>query len=200
MVKGSALSLIATIMPGYFLISWFGLQGIVMVLIIGYLLFCVLSIWVDFMGAPFVPTSGKLVKEILLGAGVQRDKYLIDLGCGEGRVVITAAGDFGMQALGVDLNPFLIGFARFRAKIAGVRNAKFKVENLFKADVSKADYIFLFLMPKTLEKLALKLERECKKDAIIIAHGFLIKPWGKPYKTVGRKQFSTYYYKIRKSE
>lgn len=159
------------------------------------IVFLLLGMWADLKGAPFVPTSAGVVKEILSRARLKKGSMFVELGCGDGRVTRTAVREFGVRGVGVDLNPMLIWFARLMTR--GLKNIRFIRENLFKVDLRQADVIFLFLLPETLVKLGPKMEKECKKGTIVISHGFKIKGCeSKLIDEIQRKVFPTYYYKV----
>lgn len=144
-------------------------------------------------GSPYVPTKSKKILEILKYAYLKKGKLFIELGSGDGRIVRWAVKEYHVKGIGVDINPLLI----FWSKILGGKNVKFEVKNIFDTDLKKADYIYLFLMPKLIEKLTFKMEKELKKGSIVISHGFPIKGWEKKlYKKLEGNPFSTYYYKI----
>ncbi|PJC80774.1 hypothetical protein CO008_00990, partial [Candidatus Roizmanbacteria bacterium CG_4_8_14_3_um_filter_36_12] len=113
---------------------------------------------------------------------------------GDGRIVRTAVKHYNVKGVGIDINPLLI----FWAKILGTNGIQYKLENIFETDLKQSDYIYIFLMPKLIEKLALKMNKEVKKGAIVISHGFPIKGWEKKLiKTLKRIPFSTYFYRVR---
>ncbi|QQG43897.1 MAG: methyltransferase domain-containing protein [Candidatus Roizmanbacteria bacterium] len=154
--------------------------------------------WSSIMGSPYVPTKKKELINFLKEARIKKGQIFLELGCGDGRVVKTAVKEYAAKGIGIDINPTLIFWAKFIAKLTKVSGIEFKVQNIFKTDVSKADFIYLFLMPKLLEKLKTKFEEESKKNAVIISHGFKILGWEKyNYKTIVNKPFPTYYYKLR---
>jgi precorrin-6B methylase 2 len=103
--------------------------------------------------APWVPTSPELVQKMLDLAEVTPRDFVIDLGSGDGRNVIAAAKR-GARALGVEYDPDLVGLSRRLAKEAGVAGkATFVQGDMYKADVSKATVLALFLVPENLDKL-----------------------------------------------
>ncbi|MFH0979330.1 MAG: SAM-dependent methyltransferase, partial [Candidatus Roizmanbacteria bacterium] len=113
---------------------------------------------------------------------------------GDGRIVRTAVKHYEVKGVGIDINPLLI----YWAKILGKNKAQFKVENIFDTDLKQADYVYIFLMPKLIEKLTLKMNKELKKGTIVISHAFPVKGWEiKLFKTLKRVPFPTYYYKIK---
>ncbi len=147
------------------------------------------------MGSPYVPTKKKRVAEILKHAGLKRGQYLLELGCGDGRLLIEAAKKYGTRGLGIDVNPLVIAKARLLAR--GVNGIEFKVQNLWNTDMGKADVIYLFLMPELLKKLVPTLRKKAKKGTLVISHAFVIKEFEKKLvRTITAKPFSTFYYRL----
>ncbi len=174
------------------------------VLIMAELLFsiwCVLYIagliYSSLMGAPYVPTKNKLLKKILSDADIKKGDLFMDLGCGDGRIVRFAVEHVGVHGIGVDINPGLIQWARFKTMLKHLKHCEFNVGNILKTDVSKADVIYLFLLPKFLHSVVPYLKNECKKGTIIISHGFELTEWkDKQIKLRTDKPFYTYYYRL----
>ena len=103
--------------------------------------------------AVWVPTSPELIEKMLDMAKVTADDFVIDLGSGDGRMVIAAAKR-GARALGVEFNPELVKLSQQRASEAGVaERATFVEGDMFEADISKATVLALFLMPENLRRL-----------------------------------------------
>ena len=127
--------------------------------------------------APFVPCKKRELPRIFEVIGLKNNEVFYDLGCGDGRVVFYAAQHFPVKAIGVEMS-FLFFFYCWvkRIFLSDKRNIIFKLRNLFYEDLSKADAIYVYGMPKVLEKrLRYKLEKELKKGARVIAYGFPIK-------------------------
>lgn len=151
------------------------------------------------MGSPYVPTKKKELINFLKEAHIKKGSVFLELGCGDGRVVATAVKEYGAKGIGIDINPLLIHWARFKARLAKVPDVKFITQNIFATDLSNADIIYLFLMPKLIEKLQPKMEHDTKKGAVIISHGFKAVGWEKYLtKTIEHKPFPTYYYQLSK--
>lgn len=151
----------------------------------------------DFKGAPYVPTSAKIVDEILKEAKLKKGQIFLELGSGDGRVVRKAVKDFKVNGIGVDINLFLLTFSKLISKIQKIKNIEFRNQDLFKTDLKKVDVLFLFLIPKTLRKIAPKILKDCKKGTLVISHGFKLDELNKyQIKKIDRKHFPTYYYKI----
>ena len=103
--------------------------------------------------AVWVPTSAEMVEKMLDMAKVTPQDFVIDLGSGDGRMVIAAAKR-GARALGVEYNDDLVELSRQRARDAGVADkATFVQGDMFEADISKATVLALFLLPENLERL-----------------------------------------------
>jgi predicted RNA methylase len=93
---------------------------------------------------PFVPTTDEAVQAMLKLADVKKADVVYDLGCGDGRIVIAAARDFGARGVGVDINPQRIAEANESAKKAGVEKlVRFEEKDLFEADIHEATVVTL---------------------------------------------------------
>jgi cyclopropane fatty-acyl-phospholipid synthase-like methyltransferase len=109
---------------------------------------------------------------------VKPGDYLIDLGSGDGRIVITAAREFGTRGVGVDLNPERIAEANANAKAAGVTDkVEFRQGDLFEQDLSKATVVTMYLLPSVNEKLKPKLLRELRPGTRVVSHSFDMPDW-----------------------
>ena len=130
------------------------------------------------LDVPYVPTKQEVVEEMLKIAGVKAGDVVYDLGCGDGRIVITAAKEFGATGIGVDLNPQRIKEANENAKAAGVTDKVTFVEgNLFDFDFSEASVVTLYLLPSVNLKLRPKLLQELKPGSRIVSHDFDMGDW-----------------------
>jgi hypothetical protein len=125
----------------------------------------------------YVPTPQVTVDEMLAMAKVTATDFLIDLGSGDGRIVITAAKKYGARGLGVDLDTVLLGRAREGAKREGVADrAQFVEENLFDTDLSRATVITTYLLPEMNEKLRPKI-LALKPGTRVVAHDYDMGEW-----------------------
>lgn len=162
-------------------------------------IYSLFSVVAQLMGSPYVPTKQKEVECILKEAGLKKGQLLIELGSGDGRVVRTAASNYGVRCVGIEIHPLLLIWSKLFVKLQKLESESvvFRRENFFKTDVSTADIIFLFLMPHTLKKLKGKFAKECKKKPLIISHGFKIEGWENYLKkTIPHTPFPTYFYRI----
>jgi ribosomal protein L11 methylase PrmA len=117
-------------------------------------------------------------------AGVKKTDVVYDLGCGDGRIVIAAAKNFGARGVGIDINPVRIREAKENARTAGVGNlVRFEENDLFQADIREASVVTLFLLPNVNLKLRPKLLQELKPGTRIVSNTFDMDDW-KPEKEV----------------
>lgn len=128
--------------------------------------------------APFVATPLPVVKQMLTLAEIKPGEMLYDLGCGDGRVVIMAAQDFGARAIGVEMREDL-------AKQAGGKVAELGLEgrvkivqgDMFKVDLSQANVITLYLTTSANDKVKPKLEADLKPGTRVVSHDYEILGW-----------------------
>lgn len=122
---------------------------------------------------PFVATPQPIIDQMLALAGVHPGDRLVDLGSGDGRIVITAAKRYGIDAVGVEINPALVRQARGNAAAAGVTAKTTFVEgDLFDYDLRKATVVTIFLLPGINMRLKPKLLKELQPGARIVSHRF----------------------------
>ncbi len=131
-------------------------------------------LWPLFKGAPWVPTRMKKVRQMLTLADIQPDEILYDLGCGDGRFIVTAARKFGAKAIGIELNILLYVWCQLLITILGLRKrVKIIRGNFFKRDLSEADVVICYLLQATNELLEDKLLRELKPTTRVISNSFV---------------------------
>ena len=136
------------------------------------------SNFLDQLVSPYVPTPNEVVIEMMKMAGVTKDDVVYDLGSGDGRIVIIAAKEFGAKGVGVEIDPELINKSNENARVAGVSDrVKFVDQDLFKADLSEATVVTLYLLPDVMQQLRPKFLRELKPGTRIISHQFDMKEW-----------------------
>jgi SAM-dependent methyltransferase len=127
---------------------------------------------------PFVPTTEEAVAAMLKLAGVQKTDIVYDLGCGDGRIVISAAKNFGARAVGIDINPVRIAEAKANAKKAGVeQQVRFEENDLFVADFHEATVVTLFLLPQVNLKLRPALLKQLKPGTRVVSNTFDMGDW-----------------------
>lgn len=125
----------------------------------------------------YVPTPQQVVDRMLQLADVKQGDYMIDFGCGDGRMVVTAA-KLGARGYGVDINPQRIKEANENAKAAGVTDkVEFKIANLFEEDLSKANVMAMYLLTDINLRLRPKILDTMKPGSRVVSHAFDMGDW-----------------------
>jgi SAM-dependent methyltransferase len=133
--------------------------------------------------APYVPTPQLVVDKMLELAEVTSKDVVYDLGCGDGRIVITAAKKYGARGIGVDIDPERVKECEANAKLAGVEKlVTCKLQDARTVDVSSATVVTLYLLSSSNLTLRPMLTRELKPGARIVSHAFSMGDWD-PLKT-----------------
>lgn len=128
--------------------------------------------------APYVATPVNVVREMLRIADVRPGEAVYDLGCGDGRIPITAALEFGARGVGVDINQNLVREARKRVEELHLGDrVKIIHGNLLDIDLSQADVVTMYLTTSANEKVRPKLEQELRPGTRVVTHDFLIPKW-----------------------
>jgi SAM-dependent methyltransferase len=126
----------------------------------------------------FVATDLTIVNAMVTLAGVTRDDVVYDLGCGDGRIVIAAAKEFGARGVGVDLDPQRIREAQANAARGGVADrVTFRVEDVFDTAIQSATVVTLFLSPELNARLRPKLTSQLRPGTRIVSHRYGIGDW-----------------------
>jgi SAM-dependent methyltransferase len=149
------------------------------------------------LDVPYVSTPQPVVNKMLDMANVGEGDVVYDLGCGDGRIVITAAKERGATGVGIDLNPRRIAEASGYAKKAGVSHkVKFMVGDLFQANLADATVITLYLLPEVNRRLRPQLWKQLKVGTRVVSHDFDMGPEWPPEKIekIGRK--TLYYWTV----
>lgn len=129
------------------------------------------------LDVPYVPTRPAVVEGMLKLANLKKGDVLYDLGCGDGRIVVAAAKNYGVTAVGFDIDPERIAEANANAKAAGVTDkVKFVNANLFDTDLSKASVITMYLLPTVNMELRPKI-LALKPGTRIVSHAFDMGDW-----------------------
>ena len=145
-------------------------------LIFGLLVLAGMVVLPVFFGAPWHPLMPGTIRRILRFAEVQPGETVCDLGCGEGRVLITAAKEFSARAIGVDIDPLKILLARLLRKINGVDDRVNIVRgNLFDFNPGSADVIYLYLTHQAMDKLFPEILKKLKPTVRIISYRFCLR-------------------------
>ena len=127
---------------------------------------------------PYVVSPDAVVERMLYLAQPKAGERLVDLGSGDGRIVIEAARRYGARGLGVDNDPHLVSLARENAKRAGVEAlAKFETQDLFETDLRGVSVVTLYLLPEVNLKLAPRFIEQLQPGARVVSHDFDLGPW-----------------------
>ena len=139
----------------------------------------------DKYDVPYVPTDYEIVEKMLKMANVNKKDILYDLGCGDGRIVITAAKKYGARGVGIDINPVRIEESNKNAEEEGVtEKVQFIEQNLFEADISEATVLTMYLLSSVNLKLRPILFRDLKPGTRIVSHDFDMGDWEPDQSTV----------------
>lgn len=161
----------------FFWVVWFG--AILLILAYGAVLL---------FGAPYFPSLKPHINAALKLLDLKEGQVVYDLGCGDGRFLRVAA-KAGYKAVGYELNPFMFLVSWISTRKYG-RRVQVKMRNFWKADISQADAIYIFLLDKYMKQLDDKLKREAKKGLKLASHTFQV-PGKKPL----AKKYGVYLYK-----
>ena len=133
-------------------------------------------VWpLDSPWSPWWATSDKVSRVICRLAKVKEGDVVYDLGCGEGKTLITAAKEFKARGVGVEIDPFRAFIAYCQVRLHGVsKNVTIQRKNFFAVDISEATVIYMYLIPKTINKLKLKIIKECKPGTRVVSFVYKI--------------------------
>lgn len=132
---------------------------------------------------PYVPTPLAVVEKMLEVARVGPNDVVYDLGSGDGRVVITAAKNYGARGVGIDIDPRRIAEARANAELRSVaERVEFREGDLFRADIREASVVTLYLLSSVNLHLRPKLLAELKPGTRVVSHNYGMGDW-KPAET-----------------
>lgn len=128
--------------------------------------------------APFVPSPQVVVERMLEAAGIKPNETVYDLGCGDGRVVITAARVFKAKGVGVEISKELARQARDQVRALGLTNRVSIIEgDLLQVDLKPADVVTLYLLTSSNERLKPMLEANLRPGARVVSHDFRMRGW-----------------------
>jgi len=128
--------------------------------------------------APFVATPLPVVKQMLTLAEIKPGEIIYDLGCGDGRVVIMAAQEYGARSVGVEMREDLAKQAMGKVSELGLEGrVKIVHGDMFKVDLSQADVVTLYLTTSANDKVKPKLEAELRTGTRVVSHDYEILGW-----------------------
>ena len=126
-------------------------------------------------GGVWFPTSKKHIRSMLQMAELKPGELVYDLGCGDGRVLIIAAQEFGARGVGIEVDPLRFRVARWRVKRAGLEDKIELVQGTFnQQDLSPADVVTLYLVQQMINRVAPKLVRELRPGARLVSNTFIV--------------------------
>ena len=129
-------------------------------------------------GGPYVPTPQAVVDEMLTMARVGPDDFVIDLGSGDGRIVLTAASRYRARGMGVDIDGELVDLSNAEAKRQGVdKLVKFHRQDVLQTRISDATVITLYLLPELMHSLRDRIYSQLKPGARVVSHDFSFIEW-----------------------
>jgi tRNA G37 N-methylase Trm5 len=144
----------------------------------------------------YVPTPEAVVEAMLQVANVGKNDIVYDLGCGDGRIPVTAAKKYGARGIGIDIDPQRIAEANENVKKNDVGDrVKIVQGDLFQQDLSEATVVTLYLLPSLNVKLMPKLMKELKPGTRVVSHAFDMGDW-KPEKEMDVEGRKVYYWTI----
>jgi SAM-dependent methyltransferase len=142
---------------------------------------------------PYLPSTTVAVDEMLRLGGVGPDDLVVDLGSGDGRIVIAAARDYGARGLGIELDPQLVAESQANARQAGVADrVSFRQGDALAVDIREATVVTLYLLPGLVEKLKPRLLAQLKPGTRIIAHDYGFEGWKPDRRVVISKTYMLY--------
>jgi len=147
--------------------------------------------------SPWVPTNKKAKYRVITMAKLTTEDTVIDLGCGNGVLLVEAYKKAHCKVMGVDCAPLQCFLAKLNFLVHGVKG-KIKMQDLFKADISKATVIFLFLLPKVMEDLKPKLQKELRPGSKIVSYTFPFEDWEPNEVDWPKDQMPVYVYTVKK--
>jgi len=150
--------------------------NLVLILIIVFLLFILSMVWPpDSPWAPWWRTSKKVARVQCKLAEIKKGDLIYDLGSGDGTALMIAAKEFGAKGIGLEIDLLRYYISKLLLKSYGVSaQVKVKRKNFFEENLKNADIIFVYLVPKTLDRLIPKFKKELKKGTKILSYRYEI--------------------------
>lgn len=140
--------------------------------------------------APFVPMAKKNVVRLLSHANLKSGQVLMDLGSGDGRILLAAAAT-GAKCIGIEINPLLYFLSRFRIWRLKLKNVEVWRKNLWTVDLSEVSVLTLFFVAPKMRKLQTKILKEMKPGSLVLSYGFRFPDW-----SYEKKDGSMYVYRL----
>ena len=129
-----------------------------------------------FSGAPWHPLLPGTIRRILNFAEIKQGETICDLGCGEGRVLVTAAKEYSARGVGIEIDPIKVGLARMLARFKNVdQQVKIIRGNIFEFDPQDADVVYLYLTHQAMDRLFPEILKKLKPTVRIVSYRFCIR-------------------------
>ena len=129
-------------------------------------------------GAPFAASNRRRIKTMLELANIKDGQKVVDLGSGDGRILIAAVKKYQVECVGYEINPFWYFVSLFKIRKNEVNNrVKIYRKSYWSEDLGQFDVVFLYLIPYNMKKMARKLQAELKPGALVISNGFKFNNW-----------------------
>jgi len=142
-------------------------------LILALFFMIVLMLWTNSKGAPWLPTPRKKVLRMLQMAEVKPEDIVLDLGCGDGRVLLAAARRFHARAIGIEIDPLKAFWCKVLITLLGLRKqVRVICGDFFEEDISDATVVFCYLLQSTNDKLEEKLIQELAPSTRVVTNTF----------------------------
>ena len=144
-----------------------------LVFLIAPLILMISAVWPGFRGAPWVPTSMRMVHRMLTIAEVRPGDLVYDLGCGDGRMIVTAARRYGARAVGIEIDPLRYLWSQMLITVLRLRDrVRIVYGDFFNQDLSEADVVACYLLQDTNNRLEGKLEQELRPGTRVVSNTF----------------------------
>lgn len=144
-------------------------MGVLFLLKMAYVI-CTTLVLPATQGALYVSTSRVRIRTFLEAVPMDPGQLLVDLGCGDGRVLQTACNRYGVRAVGYELNP--LAYVRARLRCLGNSDAQVVWRNFWKADLSRADVVFCYLFPDVMGRVAEKIANSVRPGTVVVSCNF----------------------------
>jgi precorrin-6B methylase 2 len=154
--------------------------------------------------APYIPTPQAVVEKMLESCHIKSGDVVYDLGAGDGRIIITAAKEYGAKAVGIEIQKDLVDKTRERIKELGLEDKVTVVHDSFlHADISPATVVTMYLLTSSNDRLRPMLEKELKPGTRVVSNQFPVKGW-RPIAIAhlkpGTMEYTIYVYEIGKTK
>lgn len=142
-------------------------------LTVGLIFLIILGLWIlvpSLYGLPWIPTREKRIRKALQLARLHSGEVLYDLGAGDGRILLTAAKEFGARGVGIEIGPVQCLLGRLRIWLSGTRKrVRMRCGDFYKADISDADVVFVYATSSQTSRLQPLLEQQLRPGARVVS-------------------------------